>query len=531
MNQTYDVIVVGGGLAGLTAAAYLCRSNHRTLLLERNKKTGGLVNTFQYRGFAFDAGIRAFEDSGILLCMLKNLGIDLLLVKNPVSIIFENRRVLLTSRESLDDYAAALTSLFPQNAADIAKIAAEIEKVMDYMDVLYGIDNPLFLDKMEPEYLMKTLLPWLLRYQVNIRKASRLSDPIQAYLRRFTDNAALIDMITQHFFKDTPAFFALSYFGLYLDYRYPQGGTGTLAEKVTDYIRANGGEILTDTAATRVDLQARTVTTENGETYHYQKLVWAADQQLLYQITDKLDSPSAEKQRGLTAQSDGGDSILTVFMGVNLDSFYFEERCGAHAFYTPNTEGLSSLPDWHEAAEKGDDALWQWLNSHLSRTTYEISCPALRDITLAPEGQTGVIVSTLLDYRLTKHFANVGKYDDFKRFCTDKITETLEALFPNLRQNLLFSMCSTPMTIERETGNKQGAITGWAFTGAMPAENRFQKIRNSIKTPLKDVVQCGQWTFSPSGLPVSILTGKVAADAVHKQIKLKSTSKGKEKIK
>ena len=43
MNQTYDV--VGGGLAGLTAAAYLCRNNHRTLLLEKNKKTGGLVNT------------------------------------------------------------------------------------------------------------------------------------------------------------------------------------------------------------------------------------------------------------------------------------------------------------------------------------------------------------------------------------------------------------------------------------------------------------------------------------------------------
>ncbi|HPF56246.1 MAG TPA: hypothetical protein PLV03_06875, partial [Clostridiales bacterium] len=72
-------------------------------------------------------------------------------------------------------------------------------------------------------------------------------------------------------------------------------------------------------------------------------------------------------------------------------------------------------------------------------------------------------------------------------------------------------------------GNKQGAITGWAFTGAMPAENRFQKIANSVNTPLKDVVQCGQWTFSPSGLPVSILTGKLAADAVHKQLKGKTT--------
>ncbi|HPF56247.1 MAG TPA: FAD-dependent oxidoreductase, partial [Clostridiales bacterium] len=349
MNRTYDAIAVGGGLAGLTAAAYLCRGGHRTLLLEKNRKTGGLVNTFQYRGFAFDAGIRAFEDSGILFPMLKNLGIEMLLVKNPVSIIFENRRVLLTSRESLNDYADALTDLFPENAADIAKIAAEIEKVMDYMDVLYGIDNPLFMENPKPEYLMKTLLPWLLRYQVNIRKASRLNEPIQIYLRRFTDNTALIDMITQHFFKDTPSFFALSYFGLYLDYRYPQGGTGTLAEKVSDYIRTHGGEILTETAVTRVDVEAHELTA-NGEIYHYQKLVWAADQQTLYQIAEHADT-SAEKQRALAEQSEGGDSILTVFMGVDCDKPYFEDRCGAHAFYTPIPEGLSSLPDWRKAAE------------------------------------------------------------------------------------------------------------------------------------------------------------------------------------
>jgi len=531
MNRTYDAIVAGGGLAGLTAAAYLCRNGHRTLLLEKNKKTGGLVTTFQHRGFAFDAGIRAFEDSGILLPMLKSLGIEMLLVKNPVTVIFENQRVLLTSRGSLNDYAAALIALFPQNKADVLKIAAEIEKVMGYMDVLYGIDNPLFMEKPEPAYLMKTLLPWLARYQVNIRKASRLNEPIRAYLRRFTGNTALIDMIVQHFFKATPAFFALSYFGLYLDYRYPRGGTGTLAEKVTDFIRANGGEILTETPVTQINVHARQLTTANGEIYHYQNLIWAADQETLYKIAGKPDSPFAEKQRELTAQSEGGDSILTVFMGVRLDGAYFEEHCGAHAFYTPNAEGLSSLPDWRKAAEKGEDALWRWLGDFLRLTTYEISCPALRDIALAPGGQTGVIISTLMDYRLVRHFSDAGKYDGFKRFCTDKITETLEALFPGLRQNLLFSICSTPMTIERETGNKQGAITGWAFTGPMPAENRFQKILNAVKTPFKDVVQCGQWTFSPSGLPVSILTGKVAADAVHKQIKLKSKSKGKEQIK
>ena len=82
-----------------------------------------------------------------------------------------------------------LADIFPENESDIDKIAQEIQKVMDYMDVLYGIDNPLFLEDMkDPEYLLKTLLPWLLKYQVNIRKASRLNKPVADYLKQFTNN-------------------------------------------------------------------------------------------------------------------------------------------------------------------------------------------------------------------------------------------------------------------------------------------------------------------------------------------------------
>jgi phytoene dehydrogenase-like protein len=76
------------------------------------------------------------------------------------------------------------------------------------------------------------------------------------------------------------------------------------------------------------------------------------------------------------------------------------------------------------------------------------------------------------------------------------------------------------MTIERRTGSKQGAITGWAFTNPnMPSENRFKTMGKSIRTPIRDVLQCGQWTFSPSGVPISVMTGKMAADAVIKALK------------
>ena len=60
-----QVVIVGAGMAGLTAAAYLTRKNVDVLLLEKNDKTGGLLGSFEKNGFFFDSGPRALVNSGI----------------------------------------------------------------------------------------------------------------------------------------------------------------------------------------------------------------------------------------------------------------------------------------------------------------------------------------------------------------------------------------------------------------------------------------------------------------------------------
>jgi phytoene dehydrogenase-like protein len=76
--------------------------------------------------------------------------------------------------------------------------------------------------------------------------------------------------------------------------------------------------------------------------------------------------------------------------------------------------------------------------------------------------------------------------------------------------------------MEKYAGNTDGAIVGWAFTNnPMPAENRLPRILNAIKTPIPGILQAGQWTYSPAGLPISLITGKLAADKV-----IKETGKG-----
>jgi phytoene dehydrogenase-like protein len=528
-NKTCDVLIVGAGAAGLTAAAYLSRSGRDVLLCEAGGKTGGLVNSFASGGYIFDGGIRAFENSGILFPMLRDLNIQMEVAGNPVSLGIGNELCRLTAAGGLDEYLALLCRIFPENAVDIGAIIVEIRKIMGYMDVLYGIDNPLFGDvTKDPKYLTKTLLPWLIRYQRDIRKVRKLSAPVAEHLKKFTGNTALIDMITQHFFAGTPASFALSYFSLYLDYSYPLGGTGVLAEKLTDKVRQSGGDIALNTKIVTVDPAAREAVSADGRVFRYQKLIWACSMKALYNglQTGGITSRTLQRlraQRQLAEKAAGTESILTLYVTAARGADYYRDRIAAHSFYTPVATGLSALKPWRDAGiDAGDkDAVRDWLRRYLALTTYEISIPVLRDPALAPGGHAGLIISTLFDYGLTEAVRQKGWYEELKAFCTSEILDVLDrSAFPLEKEAVLETECSTPLTLERLTGNSGGAVTGWGFTNPVsPAVTDMQKITRAVFTPIPDVFQAGHWTFSPAGLPIAVLTGKLAANAVHKSLK------------
>src|SRR4030042_7163529 len=106
--MNYDAVVIGGGIAGLTAASYLAKSGNTTLLCEKENKCGGLINTFEREGFVFDGGIRAIENSGVVFPMLKQLKLDIEFVKNHISIGIEDWVVRIKSEESIKEYQELL---------------------------------------------------------------------------------------------------------------------------------------------------------------------------------------------------------------------------------------------------------------------------------------------------------------------------------------------------------------------------------------------------------------------------------------
>jgi len=531
---TYDTIVVGGGIAGLTSAAYLSKKGQKVLLIEKNVECGGLVSSIKRNGFHYEAGVRALLDAGIILPMLKELGIELEIVKSKVSVGLGKDILHIKDEDSLYDYKDLLIKNYPESRTGIEKLIRIIRKIMKHVDVLYGIENPIIKDIWrDKKFIFFKLLPWLPKFLLTLIKINRLQKPVEEYLKDIVKDPSLRDIVTQHFFKNTPTFFALSYFSLYLEYFYPRGGVGKLAEGFENRFVELRGEIKYKTTIEKVIAGEKIVIDQNNVSYHYAHLIWAADLKTLYNITNAKGFPGKIQSKIATTKEKmlsgrGGDSVYTLYLEVDEPLESFRRIASGHFFYTPlkqglgttHTEELNLLLDKWEDDNK--EQVMLWLEKFARLNTYEISIPGLKNSDLAPEGKSGLIISFLTEYDLFEKVKRAGWYKEFITAIEKQVLKTLtESVFPMLKDKVLNQFSFTPLSIKNRVASSEGAITGWSFQNPVPVVKQMHKSGRSVLTPIPSVFQAGQWTYSPSGVPMSILTGKLAADKVLKRSKRK----------
>ncbi|MCY1150895.1 MAG: FAD-dependent oxidoreductase [Sphaerochaetaceae bacterium] len=531
MRKHNKIIIVGAGISGLTAATSLAMKNHTVLVLEKNDTCGGLVNSFIREGFLFDGGIRAVENAGMVKPMLEELKIDLPLLQSKVSLGIEDKIFSAANEESLSKYETILKELYPNSIKDVERVIKVIAKFDVYMQVLFGSSSPFFKDaKRNLKYYFTTFPVWIIKFLITTFAIIKMQMPMEKFLNKIIKDDSLRDIISQHFFKKTPAFFAMSYFSLYPDYYYPKGGVKSIPEALSKRLLELGSEIKTNTEIVKLDAFNKVLVDSQNNEYTYEKLIWCADMKLLYKMISPRDFPikiqnKIKEEKDLILASKGAESVFTLFLAIDLPPKYFSSISEAHFFYTPSRKGLKEthlskltniLDNWENLDR---DYFYSWLKDFCDLNTYEISIPVLTDENAAPSGKSGLIASFLFDYELTKRIEKDGWYDEFENKIREFMIEALNnSVYSKLKENIIFSFTASPLSIANKVGCSEGAIVGWSFEQKVPISAGMLNMKKAVLTSIPDLYRAGQWTVSPAGLPTCIMTARMASELVDKEI-------------
>jgi phytoene dehydrogenase-like protein len=432
--------------------------------------------------------------------------------------------------DSITEYQQILKTLYPDNQDEIDQIISIMEELSEYTRILYEFDNPNFGNVMsDRKFIFRELIPWTFKFLKALRKMNKYQMPMEDFLADFSENQSLIDILTQLFFRMTPTHFALGYFYVYLDYFYPKGGTGSLPRLLQEKVIDQGGTIKINTQITEVIPSENRIVDSEGNSYDYDHLIWAADLKTLYKDLnlaglDPSISSGIESEKGQIQKSKGAESVYIMFITVDQPPSFFESRGGPHLFYSPSRYGLGEIHRGDRIAlldefeRKTKDEVLAWLDSFCENNTFEVSVPALRDSSLAPKGQTGVMISCLFDYELIEKVEAAGWYDEFKAYLDKRIIEIFSrTIYPDFSKDIIDIYSSTPLTINKVSGSSGGAITGWSFESDIPVIDTLKDIPKSVLTPIPNIYQAGQWSYAPSGVPIAMLTGWYATQKIIKK--------------
>lgn len=503
----YDAIVIGAGISGLTAAAYLAKGGARVLVCEQAGQVGGLFNSFWQEGYLFDGGIKAVENAGILIPMLAELGLLswVRLHKSPVALITENTVHPIRSLEDVEAYFQFLAGHFPDQRDGLQKVLDDVLHIGDLLGALVGLVRSSFEEMTGETAVPKSLKDRFAALGHLPATLMHVHAPLRRYLGKRLSNPSLVNLLSHLFPDGTGALFGLAYFSMFLDYYYPEDGIQAVPTALAGAVQAGGGEILLNTRVARICLEhgrASGVALADGTELRASHVVAAADaRQSFTQLMPAAAVPPSFTRKLLAAEP--SHSAFAVFLGLDIPVEQLNLQGCGHLFYAPDLTGMG------EGDRDRED--------YFARVPQELSVPCLHQASLAPRGRTGLILSALTSWGYAENWGlDAGKPTERYRRLGEKFARqmvtSLETFIPGLSHRVELCATATPYTLETRTSNFQGAIMGWSYDRKKAFhQTSLLRIARSVETPIPNLLMAGHWSFSPGGSPVAVLTGKLAA--------------------
>ncbi|MBN2026912.1 MAG: phytoene desaturase [Actinobacteria bacterium] len=499
----YDVVVIGGGIGGLSAAALCQKAGMKTLVLEQSDRIGGCCSTYEVEGFHFDVGASVVEVTRAFEELFKRLGMERekyipLTTVDPIYDYCDNTRgVRFAYPTSVEDTARIIAEFSPEDAKAFLAFAEDYTpKIKGLVDNFFYAPSIGFLDtiKLIVKYpQMLSVLPMFVQTHQKI------------VAKYFKNDDVLASMAFQSFYAGMPpdmcaGLYAivglLEHEGIY----YPEGGMIRIPAGIQQAFEDLGGETRFGARALRVMVEGRTargVELWDGTQITAGSVVGAINAKKLYEDLVGREHIPWHVWRGVQSLVLSMPCPM-IYLGVD-----YEPPLRAH--HTLTLTDPQVMNDY-------------WSDYYLKGKMYEvdgrpevmglISWASKIDPSLAPPGKHVLTHMGLAPYNLAGN-----DWDRYKEQYIDDAIATIERyIIPDLSEHVVYRDMATPKDLERMLLHPGGAVYGIqtdiSHMAVFRPANRSKCIRN--------LYLAGASTHPGGGVPAVVAGGIITGGLVTK---------------